>query len=100
MQALKDNFTPEQVAGPTYRPRRNLVSMWAQGRRRNTPWAYPHLRSLGAVRLAVGAFLVVVAALLVSHGYAGLAAIPFAGAAVNLAIGGLDTAAAQSAPRS
>jgi hypothetical protein len=101
MQALKDNITPELAAGPAYRPARTLVSMWAQGRRRITPWAYPHLRALGAVRLAVGAFLVVVAALLVSRGYIGWAAIPLAGAALNLAIGGLDTMAAHPAsPRS
>jgi hypothetical protein len=101
MHALKDNISPEQceqVAGPTRRPARNLVSIWARGRRQITPWAYPHLRALAATRLAVGAFLVVLGALLLSHGHSGWAVIPLAGAALNLSIGGLDMTVVLSAP--
>jgi hypothetical protein len=101
MHALKDSIAPrqcEQVIGPTHRPPSNLVSIWARGRRQITPWAYPHLRALAATRLAVGAFLVVLGALLLSHGHSGWAVIPLAGAALNLSIGGLDMTAAHSAP--
>ncbi|HEY2508484.1 MAG TPA: hypothetical protein VGI58_18350 [Streptosporangiaceae bacterium] len=101
MRGLKDNVTPrhfEQVADPARRPASNLVSTWAQGRRRITPWAYPHLRGLGALRLAIGAFLVVVGALLLSHGYSVWAAIPLVGAALHFSIGGLDMTAGLSAP--
>jgi hypothetical protein len=99
MQALKDNTAPELVADRTDPPARNLVSIWAQGRRRITPWAYQHMRALGAVRLAVGAFLVVLGTLLATHGQPGWAAIPLAGAVLNLAIGGMDTTAAFNASR-
>jgi hypothetical protein len=100
MQALKNNIAPD-LADPTDRAARSLVSIWAQGRRRITPWAYQHMRPIGAVRLAVGAFLIVLGALLVAYGQSGWAAIPLAGAVVNLAIGGLDMAAALSvSPRS
>jgi len=101
MQALTDNttgWTGDQVAGPTRRPAGNLVSSWARGRRRITPWAYPYLRALGATRLAIGIFLAGVGALLLSHGHDGWAAIPFAGAALHFSIGYLDTAAARTAP--
>jgi hypothetical protein len=57
------------------------------------------MRAIGAVRLAVGAFLVVLGALLAAHGQPGWAAIPLAGAVLNLAIGGMDTAAALSVSR-
>lgn len=100
MHGLKDNATPwqgEQAADATRRPASNLVSGWAQGRRRMTPWAYPHLRGLGVMRLAIGAFLLVVGALLIAHGHSGWAAVPLAGAALHFSIGGLDTAAARSA---
>ena len=100
MQALTDNTTPrprEQVAGPTHRPASNLASSWARGRRRITPWAYPHLRALGATRLAIGIFLTVLGALLIAHGHAGWAAIPLAGAALHFSIGGLDMSAAGTA---
>lgn len=100
MHALKDSITPrqhEQVADPVDRPATNLVSVWARGRRRITPWAYPHLRALGAVRLTIGVFLVVVSALFLSRGYAGWAAIPLAGAALHFSIGGLDMTAAHAA---
>jgi hypothetical protein len=101
MQALTDNTTGrtgDQVAGPAHRPAGNLVSSWARGRRRITPWAYPYLRALGVTRLAVGVFLAGVGALLLSHGHDGWAAIPFAGAALLFLIGSLDTAAARTAP--
>jgi len=94
MYALKDSTT-------AHRPASKLVASWARGRRQITPWAYPRLRALGAIRLAVGIFLTVLGALMVSDGHDGLAAIPFAGAALLLAIGALDTAAARYAsPRS
>jgi hypothetical protein len=98
MQALKDT-APELVADPTDQPARNFISIWAQGRRRITPWAYRNMRAIGAVRLAVGAFLVVLGALLAAHGQPGWAAIPLAGAVLNLALGGMDTAAAFYASR-
>jgi hypothetical protein len=104
MYALEDNTTPrqcEQLAGPKYQPAGSLVSIWAQRRRRMTPWAYPRMRALGIMRLSIGAFLVVVGALLLASGHSGWAAIPLAGAALHFSIGGLDTAAANSAaPRS
>ncbi|HUC22636.1 MAG TPA: hypothetical protein VMA73_08010 [Streptosporangiaceae bacterium] len=97
MQALTDNTTGwpgDQMAGPTHRPASNLASSWARGRRRITPWAYPHLRALGATRLAIGLFLTVLGALLLAHGHDGWAAIPLAGAALHFSIGGLDMSAA------
>jgi hypothetical protein len=90
MYALKDSTT-------AHRPASNLVASWARGRRQITPWAYPRLRALGAIRLAVGIFLTVLGAVLVSHGHDGWAAVPFAGAALNCVIGSLDTAAARYA---
>jgi hypothetical protein len=94
MYALKDNTTAHSPAG-------KLVGAWARGRRQISPWAYPRLRALAVTRLTVGIFLIVVGALLVSHGHDGWAAVPFAGAALLLAIGSLDMAAARSAaPRS
>jgi len=94
MYALKDHTT-------AHRPDSNLVAAWARGRRRNTPWAYPRLRALGAMRLTIAVFLTVVGAVLLSQGHDGWAAIPFAGAALHFAIGSLDTAAARyPVPRS
>jgi hypothetical protein len=94
MYALKDKTTARPPAS-------NLVTIWAQGRRRITPSAYPRLRALGVIRLAVGIFLVGLGAVLISLGHAGWAAIPLAGAVLNLAIGSLDTTAARYAhPRS
>jgi len=100
MQALTDSTTHrpgDQLASPTDRTASNLVSSWARGRRRITPWAYPHLRALGAMRLAIGIFLTVLGALLLAHGHDGWAAIPLAGAALHFSIGGLDLAAAGTA---
>jgi hypothetical protein len=100
MDALKDSTTAwssEPVTSPTQPAARNLVAIWARGRRQITPWAYPHLRGLAATRLTVGIFLVALGALLLAHGDNALAAIPFAGAALNLAIGSLDMTAARSA---
>ena len=100
MPALTDNttgWTGDQVAGPTHRPASNLASNWARGRRRITPWAYPHLRALGATRLAIGIFLAGIGALLLSHGHDGWAAIPLAGAALHFSIGGLDMSGARTA---
>jgi hypothetical protein len=93
MYALNDNTT-------AHRPASNLVAIWARGRRQNTPWAYPHLRALGALRLTIGIFLAGVGAMLLAHGHDGWAAIPFAGAALHFLIGSLDTTAARyAAPR-
>ena len=52
-----------------------------------TPWAYDHLRGVAAVRFAVGIFLTVLGALMVSHGAYVLAAVPLAGAAVHFVWG-------------
>jgi hypothetical protein len=101
MHAPDDTTTAsrsEQVTGPAHPPARNLVGVWGQGRRQITPWAYPHLRALAAVRLIVGIFLVGLGAVMLSHGDSGLAAVPLAGAALVLSIGYLDLAVARSAP--
>jgi hypothetical protein len=100
MQATKHSITPRQLglaAVPADAQGDDLVSRWARGRRRITPWVYPYLRALGVIRLAVGAFLVVVSALLFAHGDGGWASVPLAGAALHFAIGGLDLAAGCSA---
>jgi hypothetical protein len=78
-------------------PVSTLVSRWAFGRSRITPWAYPRLRALAAVRLTVGTFLVILGAVMLSNGLGWVAAIPLAGAALNLSIACLDSAAARSA---
>jgi hypothetical protein len=91
MYALKDNTT-------AHPPASNLIAIWARGRRKNTPWAYPHLRALGALRLAIGIFLTGVGAVLLSQGHDAWAAVPFAGAALHFLIGSLDTTAARYAP--
>jgi hypothetical protein len=84
----------EQAAQPHVS---HLVAKWAQGRRRITPWAYPYLRALGALRLTLGILLAVAAGLVMSRGYGTYAAILLAGAALHLAIGSLDTAGARAA---
>ena len=88
---------PGQAAGPARPARNNLISTWARGRRRITPWAYPHLRGLAVTRLAIGIFLAGLGALLISDGHSGLAAIPLAGAALHFSIGYLDFTAVRSA---
>jgi len=100
MHALNDNTTAsrsEQVADSAHRPASNLARIWARGRRQITPWAYPRLRALAAVRFTVGIFLVGLGALMLSHGYHGWAVIPLAGAALNLSIAYLDITVARSA---
>jgi len=100
MHALKDNITSQQygqMAGPQDSHAASLVSSWARGRRRITPWAYPRLRALGVTRLAVGVFLVVLSAVLISRGHGEWVAIPLVFAVLHFAIGGLDMAAAHSA---
>jgi hypothetical protein len=103
MLAPNDNTTglrSEQAAGPTHPPASSLVSMWARGRRRITPWAYPRLRALAAVRFAIGIFLAGLGAVLLSRAYSGWAVLPLVGAALNLSIAYLDSAAARfAAPR-
>jgi hypothetical protein len=88
----------EQAANPAHPPASNLVTIWARGRRRITPWAYPHLRALAAVRFAVSIFLVGLGALMLSYGHSGYAAVPLAGAALVFSIACLDITAARSAP--
>jgi hypothetical protein len=101
MRAPYDTTTPsrsEQVADPTRPPARNVASIWARGRRQITPWAYPRLRALAAVRFAVGIFLVGLSALMLSRGNSGWVALPLAGAALNLSIAYLDITVARSVP--
>ena len=81
----------------TRRPTSHLVSSWARGRREITPWAYPYLRGLAAIRFAVGVFLTGLGAVMLSFGHDRLAAIPFAGAALLFAIASLDFSAARTA---
>ena len=64
-----------QAADPTHPTAANLVGIWARGRRRITPWAYPRMRALAAMRFAIGIFLVAVGAVLLYHGYDGWAAV-------------------------
>lgn len=69
MHAPTDNTAPsrsEQAADPTHPPS-NLVGIWARGRRRFTPWAFPRLRALAAVRFAAGLFLAGLGALMLSR---------------------------------
>ena len=101
MHAPHDNTTAsrfDQVADPTHSSAGKLVRIWARGRRQITPWAYPRLRALAAVRFAVGIFLVGLSALMLSRGYSGWVALPLAGAALNLSIAYLDITVARSVP--
>ncbi|HTA10874.1 MAG TPA: hypothetical protein VK836_20295 [Streptosporangiaceae bacterium] len=101
MHAPTDNITAprsEQAADPSCPPASNLVRTWARGRRRFTPWAYPRLRALAAVRFAVGLFLVGLGSLMLSYGYHGwVAAVPLTGAALVFSIAYLDFTVARSA---
>ena len=100
MHAPHDNTTAsrfDQVADPTHSSASKLVRIWARGRRQITPWAYPRLRALAAVRFAVGIFLIGLGTVMVSYGHPGLAAVPLAGAALVFSIACLDFTAARSA---
>jgi hypothetical protein len=100
MLAPTDNTTASRSGQPTdstQRPASNLVSIWARGRRQITPWAYPRLRALAAMRIAIAVFLVGLGAVLLSYGHPGWAALVLVGAALNLSIGSLDMAVARSA---
>jgi hypothetical protein len=102
MHAPNYNTAPsrsEQATDPTHAPARNLVAIWARGRRQITPWAYPRLRALAAVRFAVGIFLVGLGALTLSHGHDEWAAIQLGGAALVFSIAYLDITVARSATR-
>ncbi|HTX84717.1 MAG TPA: hypothetical protein VME44_21215 [Streptosporangiaceae bacterium] len=66
-------------------------------RRVISPWAFDHLRLSAAIRFAVTAFLVTLAAFLFAFGRGGWAALPLAGAAVNLAWGYWELTIARSA---
>jgi hypothetical protein len=101
MYAPSDTPTrPGQAADPTRPPASKLVSVWARGRRELTPWAYPRLRILAAVRFAVGIFLVGLGTVMFTLGHPGLAAIPLAGSALLFSIAYLDmTAARFASPR-
>jgi hypothetical protein len=100
MHAPNDTATlsrSEQVADPMHPTASNLTSIWARGRRQITPWAYPRLRALAAVRFTVSIFLVGLGALMLFHGHYGWAALPLAGAALNSSIAYLDITVARSA---
>lgn len=103
MHAPTDNTIAsrsEQATNLTDPPARRLVGIWAKGRRQFTPWAYPRLRALAAVRFTVGLFLTGLGALMLAYGYHGWAAVvPLAGAALVSSIASLDFAAARSVPR-
>lgn len=86
-----------QPAGPAHLPPRSLVNIWARGRRQITPWAYPHLRSLAAVRFAIGIFLAGLGAVMFAYGYHAWAALPLAGAVLHFSIAYLDITVARSA---
>lgn len=74
-----------------------LAGKWAQGRRRMTPWAYPRLRALAALRFAIGIFLTGLGVALIASGHPGWAVIPLIGAALHFAIACLDGSAVRSA---
>jgi hypothetical protein len=102
MQELRRTITPprsEQAFDPTHLSRTNVVSAWARGRRKVTPWAYPRLRALAAVRFIVGIFLAIIGGLALSRGYPGPAALALAGAALHFGIAYLDISAARSVRR-
>jgi hypothetical protein len=88
----------EPVAASSQPSAGSFVTGWARSRYRLSPWAYRHARSIGVVRLVIGVFLIGVGAMLVSRGYAPVAALPFAGAVLHFVIGGLDVAAARALP--
>jgi hypothetical protein len=98
MDATKD-ITPqhEHLAEPMSAHGSNVVSSWTRGRREVTPWAYPHLRGLGAIRLTIGAALLIVSVLLLTIDHDVWAAVPLSAAVLIFAIGGMDTIAARSA---
>lgn len=101
MHALHDNTTAPwsgQAVGSKHPHPSKLTSRWARGRRDITPWAYGHLRALAVMRLTIAIFLTGVGAVLLAHGYPNWAAVPLAGAVLHFTIGGLDAAAARSAP--
>jgi hypothetical protein len=97
MRTSNGNTTVSQAewADPTQPAASNRTIMWARGRRQITPWAYPHLRALAAIRFVIGIFLVGMGGLMLSRGY-GWAALPLAGAALHFAIAYRDITAARS----
>jgi hypothetical protein len=100
MRAPADTITSSPSEQPQpHPPAGHLVSAWTRGRRQFTPWAYPRLRALAAVRFAVGIFLTVLGALTISYGHDGWAALVLVGAALNFSIASLDITAARFAPR-
>lgn len=97
MRASADTITASPSGQP--HPPAGIIGGWARGRRQLTPWAYPWLRALAAVRLAVGLFLTVLGALTISWGHDGWAVFILAAAAVHFAIASLDIRAARSIVR-
>lgn len=98
MNALNDPTTSsrsEQAVNPAQPPSRSIVSSWARGRSRMTPWAYPHLHTLAVIRYAVGSFLAIISVPLLSQGQDGPAAFTLACAALLFSIASLDIAAAR-----
>lgn len=98
MYATHDTITPSRPE-PERAPASTLVSKWAQGRRRLTPWAYPRLRALAALRFAIGIFLVGVSVLVIADGHSGWAVVPLLGAALHFSVAYLDSSVVRSAPR-
>jgi len=62
-----------------------------------SPWAFRHLRLCAGIRFGVTVFLVALGAVFFAVGHAGYAALPLAGAAVNLAWGYWQLTIARSA---
>lgn len=99
MNATADNTTTSSSARAAHRSASKLVSGWSQFRQTATPWAYPRLRVLAAIRFAVGLFLVGTGVVLIARGHDGWGAIPLAGAVMVAAIASLDMSAARVASR-
>jgi hypothetical protein len=94
MRASADTITSAPSGQP--HPSVGIIGRWVRGRRQLTPWAYPWLRALAAVRFTVGLFLTVLGALMISWGHDGWAVFILAAAAVHFSIASLDITAARS----
>ncbi len=97
MRASADTITASPSEQP--HPPAGIISRWVRGRRQLTPWTYPWLRALAAVRFAGGIFLTVLGALMISWGHDGWAVLIFAAAALHFSIASLDITAARSVLR-
>jgi hypothetical protein len=99
MQALTPTTSSPADSVPSHAFAGGLAGGWARLRYDRSPWSYQHAGSLAALRIVIGVFLVGVGAALTAHGYAAVAALPFAGAILHFVIGSLDVAVARSRPR-